>query len=646
MLRNIAKSVLLNNTKVLYQLKTQKCLQQTNKLFHAAAGLKAKLFMDRENMHAHQVLESSLKTYQILEEYKDIVPASSLSADILKPNVENVSIQQLFDSFKFLCCYCQQSNTLISQPQFNSFVSLYCDKIHLLSDEQLKDSLRLLAVLPPEQSVRSANFVELWNTLDIECCRRIEIWKTDDLLLVCDAWYKLNLARICEFVWEALRKLGRKVLKMPPNQLVQTMFLCNIMRRSVFDMFDFEVNLAKCANEMSMAELGVMSMGFFKTQTPIRNQELLKYMYQRLMDELHTVDDITFVSILKILRYSSKLPQADIMMQLLDKICHEKLDSMNLLTCLHVALLGCELQCCHDEIIEKIMHKFYKQLDATRLKDLERISLVIALFNIHTPSKIEEQLCEKILQSLHGRIEEILRHPKCFTNCLHFLTLRGYYDKEMLSTTLERKFLRHAVGSNLAMSREIFHLDTFVKVNLLEEGYEGAQLLDKIRKTMGKMLTHYIPERNSKYKLNATDNILLQIKEITDTILPHNELKHILPNYDRSDVVICYDRKQKKSLEISKDCPENYSGIILTRDLLLGANNRNEVDTIAVIVAGWNNVVRGKNRHTGLFDMKLKQLEILGHKYVVFYWHEWRELETHQDRVQFVKRRLSSVINL
>ncbi|XP_037827399.1 FAST kinase domain-containing protein 5, mitochondrial [Lucilia sericata] len=646
MLRNIAKSVLLNNTKNLYKLKPQKCLPQTNKFFHAAAALKAKLFMDRENMHAHQVLESSLKTYQILEEYKDIVPASSLSADILKPNVENVSIQQLFDSFKFLCCYCQQSNTLISQPQFNSFVSLYCDKIHLLSDEQLKDSLRLLAVLPPEHSVRSANFVELWNTLDIECCRRIEIWKTDDLLLVCDAWYKLNLARICEYVWEALRKLGRKVIKMPPNQLVQTMFLCNIMRRSVFDMFDFEVNLAKCANEMTMAELGVMSMGFFKTQTPIRNQELLKYFYQRLMDELHTVDDITFVSILKVLRYSSKLPQADIMMQLLDKICKEKLDSMNLLTCLHVALLGCELQCCHDEIIEKIMHKFYDQLDTTRLKDLERISLVIALFNIHTPSKIEEQLCEKILQSLQGRIEEILRHPKCFTNCLHFLTLRGYYDKEMLSTTLERKFLRHAVGSNLAMSREIFHLDTFVKVNLLEEGYEGAQLLDKVRKTMGKMLTHYIPERNSKYKLNATDNILLQIKEITDTILPNNQLKHILPNYDRSDVVICYDRKQKKSLEISKDCPENYSGIILTRDLLLGANNHKEVDTIAVIVAGWNNVVRGKNRHTGLFDMKLKQLEILGHKYVVFYWHEWRELETHQDRVQFVKRRLSSVINL
>ncbi|XP_065365157.1 FAST kinase domain-containing protein 5, mitochondrial [Calliphora vicina] len=646
MFRNIVKSVFLNNTKNLNKLKAQKWPLQTNRFVHVYASMNAKIFMDRENMHAHHVLEVSLNSYQILPEYKEIVQANKLSVDILKPNEENLSVNQLFDSFKFLCCYCQQSNTLISQNQFTKFVSLYCDKIHLLSDEQLKDSLRLLAVLPQEPSVRSENFVQLWNTLDIECCRRIENWKTNELLLISDAWYKLNLARICDFVWEALRKLGRKVLKMQPSQLVQTMFLCNVMRRTVFDMFDFEVNLAKCAKEMSLAELGVMSMGFFKTQTQIRNTELLSYLYQRLMDELHTVDDITFVAILKVLRYSSRLPQADIMMKLLDKIYKEKLDSMNLLTCLHVALLGCELQCCHDEIIEKIMHKFHDQLESTRLKDLERISLVIALFNIRTPSKIEELLCEKILQSLQGRIEEILKHPKCFTNCLHFLTLRGYYDKDMLSTALERKFLKHAVGSNLPKCREIFHLDTFVKLNLLEEGYEGAQLQDKYRKTMGKMLTHYIPERNSKFKLNATDNILLQIKEITNGILPHNQFKHILPNYERSDVVICYDREQKKSVEISPECPENYNGDILTRDLLLGVNNRKEVDTIAIVIAGWNNVVRGKDRHTGLFDMKLKQLEILGHKYVVIYWHEWRELETHQDRIQFVKRRLATVINL
>ena len=300
--RNLLKIVLSKHSQSVYKLTKPKwSVLPTNRFVHLAVAMQAKIYLDRENIHAHQVLESSLKTYQIFPDYVPEVKVNTLTADITGSKQMSVaSVEQMFNNFKRLCCYCRQNNIFISEAQFADFTKLYCDKIHLLSDDHLRDSLSLLALLPTEPSVRSPNFVELWNTLDVECCRRIEKWKTDELLLICDAWYKLNLARICEFVWEALRKLGRKVIKMEPSQLIQTMFLCNVMRRSVFDMFDFEVNLAKCAHEMTLAELGVMSMGFFKTQTPIRNQELLTYLYRRLIDELHTVDDITFVAVLKV----------------------------------------------------------------------------------------------------------------------------------------------------------------------------------------------------------------------------------------------------------------------------------------------------------------------------------------------------------
>lgn len=300
--RNLFRIILLNNTKNVYKITNPTtAVQPTNRFLHLAVTIKAKMYMDKENLHAHQVLESSLKDYQIFPDYTDDIKINKLIPDIIAPKKTSVaSVYQMFENFKHVCCYCRQANVLISEPHFADFTKQFCDIIHLLNDDQLRDSLSLLALLPQETSVRSPNFIELWNTLDVECCRRIEKWKTNELLLICDAWYKLNLARICEFVWEALRKLGRKVIKMEPNQLVQTMFLCNIMRRPVFDMFDFEVNLAKCAHEMTLAELGVMSMGFFKTQTPIRNQELIGYLYRRVIDELQTVDDITFVSVLKV----------------------------------------------------------------------------------------------------------------------------------------------------------------------------------------------------------------------------------------------------------------------------------------------------------------------------------------------------------
>uniref|UniRef100_A0A1B0FIJ7 RAP domain-containing protein n=1 Tax=Glossina morsitans morsitans TaxID=37546 RepID=A0A1B0FIJ7_GLOMM len=619
---------------------------------HSSQSRTAKIFKDHENIYAHQVLEQSANPYQLFALHKqEHIAYTDLDESMLslKSNekITKDELKILFENFKAVAFYCKGTNSRISDQRFKAFISRYCAAIPLLSHEQLLESLRLLLILPKEETVRSDNFIELWNALDVECCRRIEDWDTDELLLVCDAWYKLDLARICEFVKEALRKMGRKVRKMTASQLVQTMFLCNVMRCSLYEMMDFEVNLVRYIHTMSLDELGVMSMGFFKTQTPLRNPELLDNLYKRLIDELDTAKDITLVAILKVLRYSSKLPQVDRMKELLDKMSQGKLETMSLLSCLHVALFGCELQFCNSKIIECVLKRFERELEQTRLKDLERICLVMGLFNIKTPTGIEKTLCTRVLDMLNNRIDEILKYPTCFLNCLHYLTLCGFYNQEMLAAALDEKFLKHACGSNLAMNRNVFHLDTFVKVNLKDENYLGPQLAEKHRKIMGKMLTYYIPERNSKYKVSATDNILLEIKEIISTVLPHNTLKHILPNYERPDIVICYDRQQRTSIPLSNTCPEDYNGVILTpKHVLSELDDTGNYKTVAVVIAGWNSVIRNTNNYTGLFSMKLQQLKLLGYKLVVINWYEWRELETYKDRVDFIRRRVSRIINL
>lgn len=39
--------------------------------------------------------------------------------------------------------------------------------------------------------------------------------------------------------------------------------------------------------------------------------------------------------------------------------------------------------------------------------------------------------------------------------------------------------------------------------------------------------------------------------------------------------------------------------------------------TVVIVIGGWNNVVRDKNRNTGLLDMKIQQLKLLGHKHII-----------------------------
>ncbi|EDW08055.2 FAST kinase domain-containing protein 5, mitochondrial [Drosophila mojavensis] len=612
-------------------------------------ALPAKVFVDYENQYAHSILSDSLKPYQIVRPSDCLKVASTdthcdTPPRVLQP-VKNAQPAELYADFQSLVQYCARTCVQISEDRFGDFITYYCKELHKFSDEQLLGTLLCLQQLPTPASTKVANYMELWNILDIECCRRIERWPTAQLLLVSDAWYQLGLARIGEFVWLALRRLGRKVRKMPPEQLVQSMFLCNLLRRPVFEMFDFEVNLEQCVQQMTLKELGVMAMGFFKTQTPIRSPQLLQQLYTRLLAQLDNVEDITLVSMLKVLRYSSKLPQVSALNQLLVAL-QPQVERVSLLTCLHMALLGCELQTCNDKLVERILLRFERELDVTRLKDLERICLVIALFNMNTASGVECRLVDSLPELLRGRIDEILRYPRCYTNCLQFLSMRGVYDVEQLGVALEPRFLRHTYRSGLP-GREYFHLDSFAQ--LLGSEYEGPRLTERQRQQMGKLYTQYIPDRtDTRSKLNSTDRILLEIRDAVGSLLRTTvSLKHVLPHYDRCDAIVGYDRQQQRPVSLNAStCPKDYSGTLLTRQHLLGSKEAPHIETLIIVVAGWNNVIREKERYTGQFAMKLKQLQQLGHKPIVIHWHEWRELETSADRQDFLKRRLCQAANI
>ncbi|KAH8356600.1 hypothetical protein KR200_009184 [Drosophila serrata] len=607
--------------------------------------LPARIFADRENQFAHGILMESLKPYQVLRstdggEHKEL----PISERFLQPQ-SNASAADLYAAFLSLVQDCSRLGLQVSDVRYDAFARCYCEQLHRLTDEQLLGSLQALGELPTPDSTKTHNYMELWNTLDIECCRRIEGWSSAQLLLVSDAWYRLGLARIGEYVWLALKKLGRKVRKLPPEQLVQAMFLCNLLRRPVFEMFDFELNLARCVDQMTLGELGVMAMGFFKTQTPIRNPELLAQIYQRLGSELDTVEDIPLVALLKVLRYSSKLPQVEPLNRLLCEL-EPQVERVSLLACLHMALLGCDLQTCNDALVERILQRFERELESARLKDVERICLVMALFNVNSSSGVETRLAKRLPDLLRQRLDEILRHPRCFTNCLQFLTMRGIHDMELLGVALSPRFLQHAYRTGLP-GREYFHLDAFARL-LGPEVYQGPLLSDRQLQQMGRLYTQYIPERDGRFRLNSTDRILLEIREAASLLHRHLSFKHVLPHYERCDLVLCYDHRQRKALPLSADVGEDYNGVILTRRHLLGESKAqdDQVASIVIVIAGWNNTIRDKNRFTGQMDMKLRQLRQLGHQPVVIYWHEWRELENATDRQNFLRRRLSQVAKI
>lgn len=270
---------------------------------HVTSFYQAKVFVDRENSHAHEVLATSPK-YNIFKEI-EISPISQTPENdlltLLQPS--EVTPSTVINDFQFIASYCNNTGTCISEDRFDKFVDNFTSNCHKFTESQVIEALGLFTLLPKTESVRTKNFLELWSALDIICVERADEWDINTQLRVADAWYALNLAKLSEYVWLIMKKAGRRIRKLSPAQLVHVMFFCNVTRKPVLgEMIDFEMNLKEVVDQLTIDEIAVMSMGFFKTKTPLRDVGFIDYLYKRLTLEISTVGDISLVSLLKILR--------------------------------------------------------------------------------------------------------------------------------------------------------------------------------------------------------------------------------------------------------------------------------------------------------------------------------------------------------
>lgn len=595
------------------QIRISSCTQK--RYISHTQFLNKKIYLDTENRFAHQILENipnynvfRLKTYSLNE-----FPTSiDINLDYFaEKNWSEQSSDEILNFFKTLITYCKQTETCISNNKFDSFIDAFTVKCFEFTDDQLIEALKILIHLPECPAATTRNFIECWNALDDNCVERLKDWSFEYALYVCDLWYQLKLAKINTFNWNAIRKIGRKVRKLTPQQLVQAMFYCNLLREPMIEVYDFEHNLIKCIDQLSLNEIGVMSMGFFKTQTSIKSHELLEIMFAKLRNEIETVPDITCVNILKILRYSSR-PNVEWAITALLDSATSQVPRFTLLTCLHLALMGTDIQLCHPKCLEKIIERFYPEIDRARLKDMERISFVIGLHDFETESGIERDLFAKILAELKMRIPEITAHPRCFTSCLHYLTMKGYADEELISSALNQDFLKLAYGKNPLFGRDIFCLDAHTRINM-KDTYSGAQLLDKQRQRMGKHLTNYLPDRSGKYRLSATDTFLLEINDAVKVSYQHCYMFHALPHHERADNIIAYNRVTDETVDISANIPTGHPFEILTKDVLLkDCQNVANLEVVNFVIGGRNNFVRHQDRPTGLMKMKLDQSRLMG----------------------------------
>lgn len=236
----------------------------------------------------------------------------------------------------------------------------------------------------------------------------------------------------------------RRVDKLPANAFVEAMFYLNVCRTDI-SMPDVEKRFIAVFPELNINEIGIVCLSFFKTEKKILTGELLDLIFDRTIEEISSMRDISLANILKTLRYSTSPSHSDKLMKLCEALV-PKVEGCSLICCLHISLLGTNLQYFNHDLIEAIARRFNKDIKEMRLKDIERFTFVLGLYDFKSKSGIEREFRLKVIDELKLRVEEILDHPRCLPSTVHFLSQCDVYDVDIISSVLNEDFIKLAYG--------------------------------------------------------------------------------------------------------------------------------------------------------------------------------------------------------
>uniref|UniRef100_A0A182XXT7 RAP domain-containing protein n=1 Tax=Anopheles stephensi TaxID=30069 RepID=A0A182XXT7_ANOST len=610
-------------SRCLYLIVRRTITQTSYKAVHLTGNVTVKKFIDSENDYASAVLQNvQLTGHRLTVPDQPADMESILQSPDRWCKGDPEKVLQLLRHIVASIGAKGEGASALEDVRFSEFITTFVRLVPSFSDTQLSQALETLAALEEIQSIYEPNYLSLWTTLDTECLERVVSWNVDQLLHFADRWYPLRLAKQGKYVNKAIWKISNRLRKLPPHQLLKTAFYINLTRVPVENMIDIETNFHQNFATFSIDDIAILCMGFFKTETPIRNGELLDKIYHKLTTQLPAVDDIALTAILKLLRYSSRIPQVGSMQQLLDALV-PVVPNLSLLACLHVALLGSDIHLCHRGTLELIVDKFLANVRALRLKDAERIAFVLAHGNIELRESREMVLLRAILADLPNRVPEIVQYPKCYVSLLHFLSLRNVYDASLISAAFDQKFLQLAYHRNIGgAGREAVSLDAFTAINLADAGYAGNRFPDQAFRLVCKLTQDYLP--NPKYKLTKSDRMLLDIQETFDALwkVPCR-IMHLLPHYQRPDILFCCDDRTRKVVAMPDELSNTHE--IRTRESILGEQRTGDssLRLVAIVVGSWNCYIRNDRRRTGGYAMKLTQLRKLHYDTVEIPWYEW-----------------------
>lgn len=257
----------------------------------------------QENVYAHNLFLNSHKYRKSIAQ-KNTAHAhvtNEEAKELLSQDWSQKTDRELLSGVKKLSYNIRYNDEKIDLGLYeNVFVTLL-DRQQKLNNSDL---MTLMWQLMPFQQLYCQHvfYQKFCHQLNQECVKRFMSLPIDNMLMLCDILYQMTHARDCAYIWHAIRKLGNKPYKLEPHHLIQVMFFLNVGRKPPINMYELEYHLEQCFDDLSINEIGIAALGFFKTGSRIKSGKLLNRIIATTRDNVDLMDSVSIGAIAKLIR--------------------------------------------------------------------------------------------------------------------------------------------------------------------------------------------------------------------------------------------------------------------------------------------------------------------------------------------------------
>lgn len=509
-----------------------------------------------------------------------------------------------------------------------------------LTDDELMTMMYHLVPFNGKSPVKKFDFYSnLCTRIDRECMLRSLRLSTDKTLYLCDIIYQMTpftpKPYSSQFIWYSIRYLGNKPQKLNPQHLIQIMFFLNIYRKPPINMYELEYRLEQCVDDLSINELAIAALGFFKTRTQIRSTDFLNRIIQRTIAEIDVVNTVSIAAIVKLVRFSMHLTETSPLLVLLKALTPYE-PRYTLMTLAHIAQ-ACGRIAVHNKMfISRIIGRLNKELKTARLKDLERLLYTFCILNIN--SSIYENVVEELKDTWDTtRACEIEKYPYAASRILGYLATQNVFPMDLMKRIMAPEYVSKTCRSNY-FPREYLVLNNSL---LLEApSYDGPFLKSDLKLLLEKKDDEIFRktglEKSNRGNLLFSD-VLETCQKLFNTTTDISAIRP-LPHFMTQDIVFCLN--EQNQLVPSEHFLSQFEPNEIK---YVNKEKSNNVKWIVLVIGHHGLIIRNLRGSfpTGPLAAKMRQLSIIGYTPIMISHISWDAQKSPEKKRDYIQELVS-----